>query len=301
MLGRIKQALAKTRARIAGPVENFFTGRARLDPESLERLEEALISADVGPEASDRLLGELRVGFERGEIQDFPALKRRLSNALAGLLRAGGPSLDVGAAKPFVIMVIGINGVGKTTTIAKLAAYYRKQGRSVILAAGDTFRAAAVEQLEQWGGRLGIPVIKHAGGADPSAVLYDGVNAAKSRGADLLIADTAGRLHTKSNLMEEMGKMKRVMGKALPGSPHEVLLVLDATTGQNGLVQAREFNAAVGVTGIVLAKLDGTARGGVVVPIVRELGIPVRFIGVGEGLDDLEPFSPEAFAEGFFE
>ena len=301
MFGRLNQALAKTRERITEEVEKLFLGKKTIDEEVLDRLEESLIAADIGMAASQDLLSDLRDAVNRKQINDYPTLKSHLKKLLTERVGLQENPITTGTEKPFVIMVIGINGVGKTTTIAKLTHRFRKEGRSVLLAAGDTFRAAAVEQLCQWGERMEVEVVKHQSGADPSAVLFDAVTAASNRGVDILIADTAGRLHTKSDLMEEMKKMKRVMGKALPGSPHEILLVMDATLGQNGLIQAKLFHEAVGVTGIVLAKLDGTAKGGIVVSIARELSIPIRYVGVGEGLEDLEPFSPEAFAEGLFD
>ena len=300
MLGRLKQALTKTRLQIMQRVEDLFVGKKAVDEEVLSRLEEALLSADLGIRTTHQLLEGISERLQRHEIADLHTLKRHLRQSLIDILEKKEGSLDMGSARPFIVMVIGINGAGKTTTIAKLAYRLQKEGRSVLLAAGDTFRSSAIEQLEFWGARLGIPVIRHQRGADPSAVLFDAVTAARNRGFDILVVDTAGRLHTKVNLMEEIKKMKRVMGKALPGSPQEILLVMDATIGQNGLIQARQFHEAVGVTGIVLTKLDGTAKGGIVVSIVRELGIPIKFAGVGEEMEDLEVFSIEDFAESLF-
>ncbi len=301
MLGRLKQALTQTRRQMTERVENLFLGKKAVDGEILDRLEEALLATDLGLGTTQQLLEELRDGLDRQELKDLNALKRHLKRFMADHLGDGKGGLDPGSTKPFTIMVVGVNGVGKTTTIAKLAHRFQKDGRSVLLAAGDTFRAAAVEQLEQWGNRLGVSVIKHQSGADPSAVLFDAVTAARNRGIDILLADTAGRLHTKVNLMEEIKKMKRVMGKALPGSPREILLVVDATLGQNALIQARQFHEAVGVTGVVLTKLDGTAKGGIAVSIASELGLPIRFVGVGEGVEDLEVFSAEVFAESLID
>ena len=301
MLGRLKQALTKTRRQILGRVEDLFVRKKAVDDEVLIQLEEALLAADLGIKATQQLLGRLREHVNRHELTDLPSLKQYLKQSLLSILQKGEGRLDLGSFRPFVIMVIGVNGTGKTTTIAKLAHRLRQEGRSVLLAAGDTFRAAAIEQLEVWGSRVGAPVIKHQSGSDPAAVLFDAVSAAKARGMDVLIADTAGRLHTKFNLMEELKKIKRVMGKALPGSPQEILLVVDATTGQNALAQARQFQEAVGVTGVVLTKLDGTAKGGMVVSIISELGIPIKLVGVGEGMEDLEDFSAQRFAEALFE
>jgi fused signal recognition particle receptor len=301
MFGKIKQALAKTRKQFSERLDRVFSVRGAPDAETLDRLEEVLISSDLGVETTVRLLDDIRRGVDRRDIKTGDALKDRLKQGLVEMLLKSGGVFDPGSAKPFVIMVVGVNGVGKTTTIAKMARRFGKEGRSVLLAAGDTFRAAAIEQLEAWGFRLDIPVIRQRDGADPSAVLFDAVMAARNRGTDVLIADTAGRLHTKSNLMEEIKKMKRVMGKALPGSPHEILLILDATLGQNGLLQARQFHETVGLTGMVLTKLDGTARGGIAVSVSMELGIPIRFVGVGEGVEDLEDFSPKEFVDGLFD
>ena len=300
MIQRIQQALTKTRRQIMGRMETLLRGKPVLDREFLARLEETLLAADLGLSATEQILGHLQAEALDQKIGDPEQFKQSLRRCLVNILKKGEGGLDTRKAKPFVILTVGVNGVGKTTTIAKLANRFRNEGLSVLLAAGDTFRAAATEQLEYWGLRLGIPVVKHREGSDPAAVVFDAITAAKARQMDVIIADTAGRLHTKSNLMEEIKKVKRVMGKALPGSPHEVLLVLDSTTGQNGLVQAREFHAAIGVTGMVVAKLDGTARGGVAVSIIRDLGIPIRFVGVGEGIGDLEEFKGEAFADGFF-
>ena len=300
MLGRLKQALAKTRQQILKGVEDLFLGKKAIDSEVLTQLEEALLAADLGIKTTQQLLGQLREHVDRQELADLSSLKHYLKRFLLEILLKGEGRLDPGSSTPFVIMVVGVNGTGKTTTIAKLAHRFRQEGRSVLLAAGDTFRAAAIEQLEVWGSRVGAPVIKHQSGSDPAAVLFDAVTAARARGVDILIADTAGRLHTKFNLMEEIKKIKRVMGKALPGAPQEILLVMDATTGQNALAQARRFQEAVGVTGVALTKLDGTAKGGMAVSIISELGIPIKLVGVGEGMEDLEDFSAKDFAEALF-
>jgi fused signal recognition particle receptor len=259
-----------------------------------------LLSADLGVHTVQRLLAGVRDRLDRHERSDPSRLNAFLKAELLTVLKKKESPLDLSGPVPFVVMMVGVNGVGKTTTIGKLALKFSQEGRSVLLVAGDTFRAAAIEQLEIWGQRVGCPVIKHQSGSDPSAVIFDGLSAAKARGTDVVIVDTAGRMHTKFNLMEELKKMKRVMDKALPGSPHETLLVLDATTGQNAVSQARQFHEAIGVTGVVLTKLDGTAKGGVVVAIAEELGIPVKLVGVGEGLEDIEVFSAEDFVEGLF-
>lgn len=288
----LKAGLARTHNAILGTVESAVTGVSR--DEFLEKLEEALIMSDVGIKASTEIVDSLRarlVGWGNGE-----KFKEYLKDAIYDILKEVERPLDIDRS-PFVIMVLGVNGVGKTTTIGKLASKYKEAGKSVLLAAGDTFRAAAIEQLEGWGQRVGCPVIRQAQGVDPGAVVFDAMKAASARGADVVILDTAGRLHTKVNLMEELKKVNRVVGRELPGAPHETLLVLDASTGQNAINQARFFNEAVGVTGIALTKLDGTAKGGIIIPIARELNIPIRFIGVGEGIDDLKEFNARDFVE----
>jgi fused signal recognition particle receptor len=301
MLQRLSQVLSKTRQRLTQGIQNLFLGKKTIDADLLERLEEILLGADLGIHATHRLLAALKERLDRHELSDPSRLNFFLKTELRMLLGdKPGRLFPETAAAPSVVMMVGVNGVGKTTTIGKLADRFKKEGKSVLLVAGDTFRAAAIEQLEIWGQRVGCAVIKHQSGSDPSAVIFDGLSAAKARGIDVVIVDTAGRMHTKSNLMEELKKMKRVMDKALPGSPHETLLVLDATTGQNALSQARLFHQAIGLTGVVLTKLDGTARGGVVVPITEALGIPVKLVGVGEGIGDLEDFSAEEFVEGLF-
>jgi fused signal recognition particle receptor len=249
---------------------------------------------------SQKLIEFLQTELGRKDRGDPSRMLEALKDKIEGMLGVEAPPLQVESSQPFVILVVGVNGTGKTTTIAKLAHAMKQDGQRVLLAAGDTFRAAAVEQLTMWAGRIGIPIIKQGTGADPAAVAFDAVAAAEARGVDAVILDTAGRLHTKANLMEELRKIHRVVARKLPGAPHEVLLCLDATTGQNGIVQAREFHAAMGVTGLVLTKLDGTARGGVVVAIAADLGLPVAYVGVGEGIDDLIPFDPQAFVEALF-
>ncbi|MBI3596086.1 MAG: signal recognition particle-docking protein FtsY [Nitrospirae bacterium] len=300
MLRRIKGALSKTRQRWRQGLGSLIHGKKAIDADLLEHLEEILLSADLGVHTAQRLLSGLRDRLDRHERADPSRLNAFLKTELLTFLKKNESPLEVSGPVPFVVMMVGVNGVGKTTTIGKLALKFSKEGRSVILVAGDTFRAAAIEQLDIWGQRVGCPVIKHQSGSDPSAVIFDGLSAAKARGTEVVIVDTAGRMHTKFNLMEELKKMKRVMDKALPGSPHETLLVLDATTGQNAVSQAKQFHEAIGVTGVVLTKLDGTARGGVVVAIAEELGIPVKLVGVGEGLEDIEVFSAEDFVEGLF-
>ncbi len=287
----LKAGLARTHNAIMGSVESAFTGESR--EELLERLEESLIRSDVGVKASSEIVDHMRTKLVG---KDMEKLRECLRDEISGILQAVERPLVVDRS-PFVIMVLGVNGVGKTTTIGKLAHRCQSTGKSVLLAAGDTFRAAAIEQLEGWGKRVGCPVIRQAQGGDPGAVVFDAMNAAVSRRADVVIIDTAGRLHTKVNLMEELKKVKRVISRELPGAPHESILVLDAGTGQNAINQARLFNEAVEVTGIALTKLDGTAKGGIIIPIARELKIPIRFIGVGEGIDDLRDFDAKDFAE----
>lgn len=293
-LERLRQGLSKTRLALGGRLSALFGAGRALDESFYEDLETALISADVGVAATGHLLALLRARARRERIADVGVLRQALRDALLELLRPIAVPLDVDAQRPFVIMLAGVNGSGKTTSIGKLAHYFQTREKSVLLAAGDTFRAAAREQLVAWGERNNVAVITQQSG-DPAAVIYDAVNAAMARGTDIVLADTAGRLPTQLHLMEEIKKVKRVIDKALPGAPHEVLLVLDANTGQNALAQVKAFDAALGVTGLVLAKLDGTAKGGIIAAIARERPVPVRFIGVGEGLDDLRPFDAEEF------
>lgn len=298
---RLRSGLAKTRDGLVGRIDSLLSGRSTIDSETLEALEEILIESDIGVQHAMTLISHIQDRVERKDLKDPQLIKGHIREELEDILSRQDYQLSRPAKGPCVIMVVGVNGVGKTTTIAKLARRFTEAGESVLLAAGDTFRAAATEQLEIWGTRVGAEVIKHQSGADPSAVVFDALKAADARGAGIVIADTAGRLHTKVNLMEELKKMKRVMAKVIPAAPHEILLVLDATTGQNALSQAKIFHEAVGVTGIALTKLDGTAKGGIVTAIVGELGIPVKLIGIGEGMDDLRDFEPEAFVSALFE
>jgi len=305
LLERLKESVSKTRAELAARAGQLLTGNRPVDPALLAELETALLAADIGTRTTKEILQKLRQQVTEHKLDGAAAVRQELKQQIAGLLtplaanEAGGENGD-GAGAPRVLFVVGVNGTGKTTTIGKLAHRLKSEGRSVVLCAADTFRAAAIEQLEVWARRSGIEMIKQKPGADPAAAVFDALGAAKARGADIVIVDTAGRLHTKSNLMAELAKMKRTAGKLIPGAPHDVLLVLDATTGQNGLTQAREFTGHAGVTGIVLTKLDGTAKGGIVVAISRELGLPIRFVGTGEQIDDLVPFDPQTYAESLF-
>ncbi len=306
LLDRLKQSVAKTRSQIAAKVEGLISGEKRIDPAQLSKLETALLAADLGPKTTRQILEVVRQRLERHALTNATDLKTELKNQLLLALReipasSNGSGAATAESRPHVIFVIGVNGTGKTTTIGKLAHRLRQEGRSVVLAAGDTFRAAAIEQLAIWAARTGAEIVKTKSGGDPAAVVYDALSAARTRNADVVIVDTAGRLHTKSNLMAELDKMKRTAAKIVPGAPHDVLLVLDATTGQNGLAQAREFTATSGATGIVLTKLDGTAKGGIVVAITRELGLPVRFVGTGETAEDLVPFDAETFVSSLFD
>jgi fused signal recognition particle receptor len=295
---RLKERLTKTRTNLVDNIRRVLAGRTRIDADVYEEIEEILITADLGVETSLALIDDMRSKAEEQQLEDPEGLLEILKNDLRQLLEPGNHSLELrDGDAPCVILVVGVNGSGKTTTIGKLAARLIGEGNKVLLGAGDTFRAAAVEQLTIWSDRVHAPIIKHKDGADPAAVAYDAADAAVSRGMDCLIIDTAGRLHTKVNLMEELKKIQRAVGKRISGAPHEVLLVLDATTGQNGLQQARQFTEALNVTGIVLTKLDGTAKGGIVVAIQKQLGIPIKFIGVGEKVDDLQPFDAQRFVD----
>lgn len=301
LLARLREGLMRTRAVLNSDVVDLIRGRKRIDQDLLEELETLLLTADVGVEATNRIISDMAVRVRRHELSDPQVLVCALKEELAQILRAcESPVRAPAPGRPQVILMIGVNGAGKTTTIGKLARHLQREGNSVMLAAGDTFRAAAVEQLQTWGGRNGVPVIAQQSGADSASVIFDALQAATARGTDVLIADTAGRLHTKTNLMEELAKIARVMKKLDPEAPHEVLLVVDATTGQNAIVQALQFNAAVPLTGIVLTKLDGTAKGGVLFAIAERLRVPIRFIGVGEALEDLRPFVAEEFLEALF-
>jgi len=315
LLERLKASVSKTKAALSESVENIFLGERKIDPVLLKKLETALLSADLGVKPTREILDAVREKLDRNALTDASQLKREIKSHIVRILTmsdgqataTAGPAPTKNLASsangsgPRVIFIVGVNGAGKTTSIGKLANRLRQEGLSVVLCAADTFRAAAVEQLEIWAQRNGIDVIKQKSGADPAAVVFDAVTAAKARGADAVIVDTAGRLHTKSNLMAELEKMKRTAAKVIPGAPHDVLLVLDATTGQNGLAQAREFTSTVAVTGIILTKLDGTAKGGIVVAIARELGLPIRFVGTGEQINDMVPFDAETYANSLFD
>jgi fused signal recognition particle receptor len=299
---RLKEGLSKSRETWVQKIGTIFQNR-QWDEKSLDEMEESLLTADVGVKATDKLMQALR-RQSPGDIEDLSQdMMTKLQAAMVDILRgsAAPPKRAPLSVRPWVIIFLGVNGVGKTTTIGKLAAQYRADGKKVLLVAGDTFRAAAIEQLDAWGKRVGVDVVKHKAGADPSAVVFDGMQAAKSRNVDVLLIDTAGRLHTKVHLVDELKKIRRVITRELPDAPHETLLVLDATTGQNGLQQARVFKEATDISGIVLTKLDGTAKGGVIIGIYEELGVPVQFIGVGEDVEDLQPFEPESFVEALFE
>lgn len=298
---RLKRSLSKTHESIIGRVDTLLMGRKEIDTDTLEELEEILITADLGVKTTVDLIRTLEQRLKRAELQDGAALKRALKDEIQLRLMEHHAPLVVTDKKPFVIMVIGVNGVGKTTTIGKLAARYTGEGRKVLLAAADTFRAAAAEQLETWAKRVGADIVRHKEGADPSAVVFDACKAAIARGTDVLIIDTAGRMHTKVNLMEEMKKIRRVLTREIPDGPHETLLVLDAATGQNALSQAKLFKEAAGVSGVVLTKLDGSAKGGIVVAVSNEYALPVRFIGVGESVEDLRAFDPVQFVEALFQ
>ena len=302
LLERLKESVNKTRTELSARVEQLLTGDRPVDPALLAQLESALLAADLGVATTREVLAALRQQVNEHAISEPDALKAELKKQILRVLNTASVSTDGQASgAPRVIFVVGVNGTGKTTTIGKLASRLKHEGRSVLLCAADTFRAAAIEQLEIWARRAGADLIKQKPGADPAAVLYDALAAALARNADAVIVDTAGRLHTKSNLMAELEKMKRTAGKLVPGAPHDVLLVMDATTGQNGLAQAREFTGHIGVTGIVLTKLDGTAKGGIVVAIARELSLPIRFVGTGEKVDDLVPFDAQTFVNSLFD
>ncbi|MFA5517070.1 MAG: signal recognition particle-docking protein FtsY [Desulfuromonadales bacterium] len=301
LLERMRSGLAKTHSTLVGRIDALLGASSRIDQALLEELEEILIGADFGMKTTQDLMRSLEKRLARSEDANPSVLRLWLKEEIRARLRLESAPLETAKSTPFVLMVVGVNGVGKTTTIGKLAWQFVNSGKKVVLGAGDTFRAAAAEQLTIWGERSGAEVVRHAEGADPAAVAFDSVKAAVARHADMLILDTAGRLHTKVNLMEELKKVRRVLDREVAGAPHETLLVLDATTGQNALVQARLFKEAVTVTGIVLTKLDGTARGGMIVAIGSELGLPVRYVGIGEGLEDLRPFDPDLFVEALFQ
>ncbi|WP_170007031.1 signal recognition particle-docking protein FtsY [Bacillus fonticola] len=300
---KFKDGLTKTRDNFTGKVNDLVSRYRKIDEDFFEELEEILIGADVGFDVVMTLVEQLKTEVKRRNIQDPREVQEVISEKLVDIYEAGddtSSTLQMNEDGLTVYLIVGVNGVGKTTTIGKLANHFKSQGKSVVLAAGDTFRAGAIEQLEVWGERVGVPVIKQGEGSDPAAVMYDAVQAARARGADVLLCDTAGRLQNKVNLMNELSKVKRVIEREVPGAPHEVLLVLDATTGQNALVQAKLFNETTNVSGIVLTKLDGTAKGGIVLAIRHELHIPVKFVGLGEQMDDLQPFQAEHFVYGLF-
>src|SRR5215207_9247018 len=303
---RFSKAIAKTRDSINNRLDQVFEGRKQIDEGLLDELEEMLISTDIGVQTTMQLLEAVRRGVSRQEINDLAALKAVMKSELLDILQH---SRETGVAseeevseaiKPYVLMVVGVNGVGKTTTIGKLAQRIKNEGNDVLICAADTFRAAASDQLEIWAGRAGVPIVQQKQGTDPAAVLFDALQSAKAKGADVLIVDTAGRLHNKENLMAELEKMKRIAGREVQQAPHETLLVIDAVTGQNGLEQARQFMKVADVTGIVLTKLDGTAKGGIAVAISKELNLPIRYVGIGEQVDDLMVFDAESYVNGLF-
>lgn len=296
---KLKEGLAKTRSAVFGRIDDVFFAFKSVNEELFEELEEVLITADIGVDTSVYIIDELRKAARAKHITEPADLKEELKNVISNILNEQNTECNL-ADSPSVIMVIGVNGVGKTTSIGKMANYYKSQGKKVLLAAADTFRAAAIDQLEIWADRAGVDIVKHQEGSDPSAVVFDALKAAKARGVDIVICDTAGRLHNKKNLMEELAKTARVIERETGRPASEVLLVLDASTGQNALIQAREFKNAANITGVVLTKLDGTAKGGVVIALCREQNIGVKFIGVGEGIDDLQKFNPEEFANALF-
>ena len=302
LFARLRSGLSKTRDSIAGRIDSLFLGKREITSELLDELEEILFTSDIGVKTTDNLINNIKQQVARKELNDSEALKNALKINIRSYLNIPVPNSSGPAQEePAIIMIVGVNGVGKTTTIGKLAHMLRNEGKKVMLVAGDTFRAAAIEQISIWGDRTGADVIKQTIGSDPSAVVFDAISAAVSRKTDVVFVDTAGRLHTKKNLMSELEKIKRVISNKIPGAPHEVWLVLDATTGQNAISQAEVFNEIIGLSGLILTKLDGTAKGGVVVGIAHQLGIPIRFIGTGEGLDDLSPFDPDDFVNAIFD
>jgi fused signal recognition particle receptor len=299
---KLKTGLSKTHQGFVEKIDRLLLGKKTIDQDLLDELEGLLFAADLGVKTTTQLIEGVQQGLKRGDLQDPERVKDFIREEILKILKSGEHPLSVNVAqtRPFVFMVMGVNGVGKTTTIGKIAYHYSSQGKKVLIGAADTFRAAAVEQLEIWANRVGADFIKQAKGSDPSAVAFDSIHAARARDTDLVFIDTAGRLHTKVNLMEELKKLKRIVGRECPGAPHELLLVLDATTGQNAISQAKLFHEAVGVTGIAVTKLDGTAKGGILVGITEELKIPIRYIGVGEGLEDLKEFNASEFVQALF-
>jgi len=297
---RLKEGLFKTHQGFVGKIDQIVAGKKKIDDDLLSELEETLITSDIGVSTAQLLLDHVTQKVRRKELEDADLLKKTLQEQMYQILLPQEKPFPLAGARPYVIMVVGVNGTGKTTTIGKMAQKFAAQGKSVLMAAADTFRAAAIEQLEIWGQRAGCEVIRQKSGSDPSAVVFDALKAAQSRQTEVVLVDTAGRLHTKINLMEELKKMRRIMERELPGAPHEVLLVLDATTGQNAIAQAKMFTKTVGVTGIVLSKLDGTAKGGILVAISNELKIPIRYIGIGEKIDDLREFNARDFVDALF-
>ncbi|HJE82035.1 signal recognition particle-docking protein FtsY [Megasphaera stantonii] len=298
---KLRKGLEKTKKSFIQNIETVVRGYAKIDDEMYEDLEAVMLTSDIGVETTDYLLGKIREGVKSKEIRDGNDVVPYLEKCVVELLEENAEPMPDRTGTTEVIFIVGVNGVGKTTTIGKLAKYYTQQGKKVMLAAGDTFRAAASEQLTIWAERNDVPIVKHQEGADAAAVVFDATASAKARGIDVLLVDTAGRLHTKSNLMEELRKMARVAGRNIDGAPHETLLILDATTGQNAVSQAKLFGEVVPLTGVVLTKLDGTAKGGIILSIKRELGVPVRWVGVGEGVDDLRPFDAAQFADALFD
>ena len=296
---KLKKGLTKTRNSITTRIDQMLAGFGKVDEELFEELEEILITSDVGMATAGRIVEDLRLRVKRDKIADGDGVRRAIREEIAGILASEAGAMQL-RTKPSVILVIGVNGVGKTTSIGKIAHMLKQQGKKVVVAAADTFRAAAIEQLEIWTNRAGVPLIKHAEGSDPAAVIFDAITAVKARGSDVLIVDTAGRLHTKKYLMEELKKIYRIIARELPGADMETLLVLDATTGQNAVSQAKTFSELGGLTGLILTKLDGTAKGGIIISIMSELNVPVKFIGVGEKIDDLQPFDPDSFVEALF-
>jgi fused signal recognition particle receptor len=291
--------LAKTRGGFVARLGKLF-GKKKIDAQTLDELEEVLFTADIGPRAADRIFQAVKAGLSRDELEDPARIWDRIRKTSRDILAVDAPALDLSARRPFVVLVLGVNGVGKTTTIGKLAQKWRLDGKKVLLAAGDTYRAAATEQLEVWADRAEVPIVRGKSGSDPSSVIFDAVKKGVDEGVDIVICDTAGRLHSNTGLMDELKKLRRVAGKAMPGAPHETWMVLDATTGQNAISQAKTFKADMEISGIVLTKLDGSAKGGVVLGICDELKVPVRFVGVGEKIGDLRPFDPTAFVEALY-